>query len=222
MSALYDILIRILRKKWSFLAIFLLVFFFTLSALVAMGAAPTFVMHIPRDHIYTPLPLPAEPVQSEPLFTQGEGELPIGIDIPSVGVKANVGNPSSTDVEALDEALLSGAVRYPTSAKLGEDGNVIIFGHSSHLPVVHNQAFKAFNEIATLSEGDPIFVYSRGRRYTYAVESVKEETADTGTIPLVVEGSKLTLATCDNFGEKADRFIVTAVLVSVAEAEPAE
>jgi LPXTG-site transpeptidase (sortase) family protein len=156
------------------------------------------------------------------MFAKGEGELPIGIDIPSVGVKANVQNPSSTDIEDLDEALFKGAVRYPTSAKLGEEGNVLVFGHSSYLPIVHNQSFKAFNEISKLEEGAPIFIYSDGRRYTYAVESVEPANIENDAIPLAVDGAKLTLVTCNSFGDKTDRFIVTARLVNVTEGERPE
>jgi sortase (surface protein transpeptidase) len=40
-------------------------------------------------------------------------------------------NPSSTDIDVLDQDLTLGAVHYPTSAQLGVNGTVLIFGHSS-------------------------------------------------------------------------------------------
>lgn len=226
-DATYRAIRRILWKKWSFLIAFLAVFFITLSGLIAIGFAPSFVMLIPRETIYIPQPAPTgtttAPVQVvKPLFAVGEGESPIGIEIPSVGVKANVVNPSSTDVDDLDEALLSGAVRYPTSAKLGEEGNVLVFGHSSYLPIVHNQSFKAFNEISKLEKGAPILMYSDGRRYVYAVETVEPADVANDAIPLEVDGSVLTLVTCNSFGDKTDRFIVTARLVSAVEGQKAE
>lgn len=211
-------------KKWSFLAAFLAVFFLTLSGLIAVGFAPSFVMLPVRQAVYVQ-PVPVAVIPSEivdPLFEVGKGELPIGIEIPSVGVKANVANPTSTDVDDLDEALLKGAVRYPTSGKLGEEGNVLVFGHSSYLPVVHNQSFKAFNEISKLEKGAPIFVYSDGRRYAYAVDTVEPADVANDAIPLSVDGSVLTLVTCNSFGDKTDRFIVTAHLVSVAEGQQPE
>jgi len=220
-SALYRTLARILTRKWHFLGAFLLSFFISLSALVVLGIAPSWL-------IVTSAPAPFVPATTtpafshqdiDPLFESGKGEAPVGIEIPVIGVKANVSNPTSTNVDTLDAALLKGAVRYPTSAKLGENGNIIIFGHSSYLPVVHNQAFKAFNEVAKLTAGEPILVYADGRRYTYAVESVEAANIENSAIPLTVEGAKLTLVTCNSFGDKTDRFIVTAVLVSVASAE---
>jgi LPXTG-site transpeptidase (sortase) family protein len=224
-SRLYFMLARILTKRWNFLWAFLLTFFITLSALVALGVAPKEMLITER-----PSPLPSSPsgtttprTDFDPLFARGEGEAPLGIEIPSVGVKANVTNPTTTDIPTLDTALLKGAVRYPSSARMGEEGNVLIFGHSSYLPVVHNQSFKAFNEISKLETGAPIMIYSNGRRYTYAVESVRAADVENDAISLTTEGALLTLVTCNSFGDKSDRFIVTASLVSVVTAtQPAE
>ena len=105
--------------------------------------------------------------------------------------------------------------RYPTSAELGQDnGNVVIFGHSSYLPVVRNQAYKTFDGIQNLKAGDLIIVYSSDEAYTYTVAAVQKESAasDAG-IPLAVSGKILTLATCNSFGAKSDRFVVTANFV---------
>jgi LPXTG-site transpeptidase (sortase) family protein len=140
-------------------------------------------------------------------------EDPLRLHIEKIGLDVVVANPVSTDIAVLDRELLKGAVRYPTSARLGEDGNVVLFGHSSYLPIVHNQAFKAFNGIQTLVPGDRITVESEGRTYEYRVLSVTEQKAESGVIPLAVTGRILTLATCDTFGAKSDRFVVTAELV---------
>lgn len=140
-------------------------------------------------------------------------EEPVRIVVSSLGIDTVVANPTSTDIAELDRHLLKGAVRYPTSAKLGETGNVVLFGHSSYLPVVNNRAFKAFNGIQKLAKGDTITVYSAGRVYTYAVRSVAAESATNAAIPLATTGKVLTLATCDSFGAKSDRFVVTADFV---------
>lgn len=222
-SGLYHALARIMTRKWNFLAAFLLAFFITLSSLVALGVAPSFMI-IAQGTPFVPVHSTTTPstggADFTPLFEPGSGEMPVGIEIPVIGVKANVTNPQATDVNVLDAALLKGAVRYPTSARMGEAGNVIIFGHSSYLPVVHNQSFKAFNEVSKLTAGAEIFVYADGRRYTYAVDSVEPANIENGAIPLAVEGAKLTLVTCNSFGDKSDRFIVTATLVAVASATP--
>ena len=140
-------------------------------------------------------------------------ELPTRIEIPAIGLSETVANPNSTDVAVLDRALLAGPVRYPSSSKLGEAGNVIIFGHSSYLPIVNNKAFKSFNGIQKLKEGDRITVTGDGHVFVYAVQTVTQESALSDSIPLGGDEPVLTLATCDSFGEKTDRFVVTAALV---------
>ena len=109
---------------------------------------------------------------------------------------------------------MKGAVRYPTSAKLGETGNVVLFAHSSYIPVVGNQAYKAFNGIQKLVVGDVVTVYSATMVYTYRVRSFTKESAnDNIPIPLSVNGKILTLVTCNSFGTKEDRFVVVADFV---------
>jgi LPXTG-site transpeptidase (sortase) family protein len=90
---------------------------------------------------------------------------------------------------------------------------VILFGHSSYLPIVNNKAFKAFNGIQDLEAGDRILVTGTSRTFVYEVTSVREADALEDAIPLMASGNRLTLATCDSFGKKTARFIVTADLV---------
>lgn len=192
---------KALMKKWAYLAVFFIVFILSISVLAALDLLPE--------------PAPPKLVADKPLETvvTGVSEEPTRIEIPAAGIKLNVANPDSTDVKVLDQALLSGAVRYPSSSNLGEAGNVIIFGHSSYLPVVGNPAFKAFNGIQDLAADDEIMVYGTDRVYVYAVETVEKVDANAAAIPLAVEGTLLTLATCDSFGSKSSRFVVTARLV---------
>lgn len=193
-------------QKWGFMVVFGLVFFTSITTLAALDLLPETTV-APSENIPT--------LVAAPIAAVTVAENPVGIEIPSIGVEATVANPTSTDIKVLDDALLNGAVRHPSSSKLGEEGNVIIFGHSSYLPVVRNQAFKAFNGIQKLEKGEEIIVTSEGRAYVYAVTSVREAKAGEDAIPLTATGHTLTLATCDSFGEKSDRFIVTAELMTV-------
>ncbi|MDB5189719.1 MAG: Peptidase sortase-like protein [Parcubacteria group bacterium] len=195
-------------RKWAFLSVFVLVFFITTGIAAALDVLPdpTTASNVYGDTTK----LSVGPLVSAPIATP---ELPVKIEIPAIKLSVSVSNPESTNVEVLDNALLKGAVRYPTSAKLGEQGNVIIFGHSSYLPLVNNQNFKAFDGIQNLKQGDQIAVTGSGHVYVYSVETVVKANATEDSIPLTVEGSKLTLATCNSFGQKSDRFVVTANLV---------
>lgn len=193
-------------QKWGFFVVFGLVFFTSITVLGALDL-------LPEPKVAATGRIPS--LVAAPVAAVENPEYPTGIEIPSIGVEASVENPASTNIAALDAALLKGAVRYPSSSKLGEEGNLIIFGHSSYLPVVRNQAFKAFNGIQKLEKGEEIIVTSGSRAYVYAVTSVREAKAGEDAIPLTASGHTLTLATCDSFGEKSDRFIVTAELKAV-------
>lgn len=193
-------------QKWRFMAVFVCVLF------TSVGLAAKYDI-LPNPPKAETVAIDPKALAAAPAAVTTSPELPMKIEIPAIGLTQNVSNPNTTNVEKLDNALLTGPVRYPTSSKLGEAGNVIIFGHSSYLPIVRNQAFKAFDGIQKLKEGDLIKVTGNGHVYTYAVETVTTENATEAAIPLTVEGSKLTLATCDSFGEKTDRFVVTATLV---------
>ena len=140
-------------------------------------------------------------------------ELPVAIAIPAIRQSATTINPDSVNVDVLDQALLKGAVRYPTSALLGEEGNVVLFGHSSYLPIVGNSAYRTFNDIQKLKPGDTIIVSSSRTAYTYLVRSVAKANVEATAIPLSVRGRVLTLSTCDSFAAKTDRFIVVADFV---------
>ena len=142
-----------------------------------------------------------------------KSENPVRITVEKLGLDVTIKNPSSTKVAVLDEALLTGAVRYPTSAHLGEAGTVLLFGHSSYLPVVYNQAYKAFKGIHTLESGDIIIVYSDTLEYHYSVTKVSVANADEDVVELRQDGKYLTLVTCDSFATKSSRFIVTSKFV---------
>jgi len=208
-------LVRAAQHAWAvrfqFLVTFMVVLFLTLSVMIWFdwipdAPAPTAPVPTTISDLQSP-----DAVQA---FVSLSGEDPVKVTVPAIGLNATISNPTSTNVDTLDQYLLTGAVRYPTSALLGQNGNVILFGHSSYLPIVHNLAYKTFDGIQNLKQGDLITVSSSDRVYTYAVDTVQQENADSGAIPLTQDGKQhLTLATCDSFATKSDRFVVSATLV---------
>ena len=142
--------------------------------------------------------------------------LPVRIKIPSANIDLPIQNPNTRDVQALDGILQSGPARYVDSAKLGENGNVVVFAHSSHLPIVHNQMFRAFNNVPELKAGDSVtLVGADGKQYLYSVDAVAKADVQSGTSidlsPAI--GRKLTLVTCDTLTGKSARYILTAAFV---------
>ncbi len=131
-------------------------------------------------------------------------------------------NPESRSVEALDTALLSGAVRHPDSADFEHAGTIFLFGHSSYLPNVINKNFQAFNGIQKLTWGDTIRLQSSDTEYVYRVDRVYKASAADAEVEIETGTAKLTLVTCDSFGTKSDRFIVEATLINSHEIEREE
>lgn len=194
--------IRAYSRKWSFLGLFALIFVSSVAMLAQFDLLPeTSAVAPAHTPVVANAATPAPPAVSE---------LPIRMEIPSLNRTAAIVNPETTDIEALDKELLKGAVRYPTSAKLGEAGNVILFGHSSYLPIVGNKAYKTFNDIQKLVTGDVITVYSSGTAYTYRVRNVEIKNSTIDGILLSTTERVLTLVTCNSFGAKEERFILTA------------
>ena len=201
---------RVSEKKASFFALFSLVFLTSVIGLAHLDLLPE-----------APLAVAALDAQivTAPVVTVASStvvptnELPVKIEIPTMKLSATISNPTTTAVEILDQDLLKGAVRYPTSARLGDVGNVVLFGHSSYLPIVGNQAYKTFDGIQKLVAGDTVIVYSSGTAYTYSVRTMTKESAIDAGINLAVTGRVLTLSTCNSFGAKTDRFVVTADFV---------
>ena len=185
-------------------------FLLSFAFLASVGATPN---PIHPQVINQPVPdVPAGTVQTPPV-QPAVPEMPVRVVAKDIGLDVSIENPVSTDIAVLDRALLKGAVRYPTSAQLGVDGTVLLFGHSSYLPVVHNQAYKAFNGIQKLKPGQIVHVYSANIDYQYRVVGVTLANANQDSITLDPQGKHLTLVTCDSFATKSSRFIVTTNFV---------
>lgn len=159
----------------------------------------------------------AEPIVEEvvaPVVTAAASQ-PLEIIFDDLnGKKVTVLNPQTSDIPTLDAALLSGVVRHPQSADFSKPGNIFILGHSSYLPNVLNKNFQAFNGIQELTWGDTIRLRSSDAEYVYRVDRVYKASATEVVVPTDITEAKLTLATCNSFGSKDDRYMVEATLVN--------
>jgi LPXTG-site transpeptidase (sortase) family protein len=202
--------------KRVFLAAFIVIFFSALSTSDSVGLVPCSLDGTCTTHSES-IALSSLPMLGDTNTpASAETALPVRIQIDSAGIDLPVQNPATRDIAALDDLLQKGPARYVDSAKLGEDGNVLIFAHSSHLPIVHNQMFRAFNSIPDLKAGDSITIQGDdGKNYLYSVETVQKADVEAGTsISLSPTlGKKLTLITCDTLTGKSARFILTASFV---------
>lgn len=206
-------------RKLAFFATFFVVVLFSYGFLYAIDFIPeapgeetdgslAVVSSEPRSNA-----TPVNDSNNQPDIALAVDPLPNSIIFDSLNKEVKVLNPTSSTVADLDEALLSGAVRHPDSADFTNEGNIFILGHSSYLPNVFNKNFQAFNEIQKLVWGDLIRLRSSDTEYIYRVERVFEAKASDVVVPMTPGEAKLTLATCDSFGSKDDRFIVEAELI---------
>lgn len=207
---------EIKRNRKPFLAVFFVVVLISYGILFAIDFIPEPVTSENAEEIIDveideaqSIDTPPEPIVArEPL-----SPLPKKIIFDSLDKEIAVLNPESRDVDDLDAALLSGVVRHPDSATLTEEGNVFILGHSSYLPNVFNKNFQAFNGIQELQWGDLVRVQSQDVEYVYRVQRVyKAKASDVVVLPTPGK-AQLTLATCNSFGSKDDRFVVEAYLI---------
>ncbi len=207
-------------SRGAFALVFLLVFFVTFGFLSLVGATPDSAGAVGPAPAKGDFSAAGQRGDATKSLSAGAAPLvalnlqhPVRVVAKEIGLDASVSNPGSTDVALLDHAALSGAVRYPTSASLGEDGTMILFGHSSYLPIVHNQAYKTFDGIQNLKEGSVVSVYSATAEYRYRVVGVEVANATRDVLELKPDGKHLTLVTCDSFATKSNRFVVTADFV---------
>jgi LPXTG-site transpeptidase (sortase) family protein len=199
-----------------FLAATAVIFVLALSAADSIGFVPYYIDGSSSQDDRRALSIADLPELGEKVSVTAPdavGVLPERIRIGEIDLDLPVLNPDTRDIEALDAVLKSGPARYVDSAQLGQKGNILIFGHSSHLPVVHNQMYKAFNKIPDLEVGDSISVEGGGKEYVYSVTSVKQVDANEGVVDLARVGNKLTIVTCDTLTGKSARYVLEAELV---------
>jgi LPXTG-site transpeptidase (sortase) family protein len=139
-------------------------------------------------------------------------DFPLRVIIDKVNIDTSISNPTSADISILNNALLKGAVRYPGSGTLGH-GNMFIFGHSTGIRVVNNQAYKAFNNLKDVEIGDTIRIQSIDKEYNYKVTSVSMVDSEEAWVTFSQDKNMVTLSTCNVFGQKQDRYVVEAIFV---------
>lgn len=208
---------QIKHKKVPFLVVFFIIVFCTYAFLYAIDFIPEPVTQTQDQTKQTEEKVKKDETKVvveekvvEPVVASPK---PLKVIFDALDKEVVVLNPTSRTVADLDTALLSGAVRHPDSADFKNDGNIFILGHSSYLPNVINKNFQAFNGIQKLVWGDIVRLQSEDTEYVYRVQKVYEAKASDVFVPQTPGKAQLTLATCNSFGSKDDRFIVEAVLI---------
>ena len=168
-----------------------------LTGLAALGIGAPVVKQMPPI-VYTPT---------------GMQEYPTHVTIASVGIDAPVINPESLSADVLDQALLSGAVRYPLSGVLNAGKDIFIFGHSTGFKVVHNKAYQTFSHLMDVKVGDEVRLDGEESFSLYRVTSVTILKDSDAVVSIGGDGKTLTISTCDTFAAKEDRVVVQSTLI---------
>lgn len=110
--------------------------------------------------------------------------------------------------------LEKGIIRYPGSAKPGDDWVSFIFGHSSNLPWMKWDYNDVFSTLDSIVYWDEIIVYYGQEKYTYKIREKKViKPWDVSVLKRNKDKSEISLMTCWPIWTTLNRLIVTWELV---------
>lgn len=110
--------------------------------------------------------------------------------------------------------LENGIVRYPGSAKPGEEWVSFIFWHSSNLPWIKWEYNDVFATLDKVKFGDEVIVYYWQEKYTYKIKEKRViRPGDVSVLKRNNDKSEITLMTCWPIWTTLNRLIVTWELI---------
>jgi len=170
-----------------------------------------------NERIIAPFIQPSRNVTNTPLISDASavGAAPEVI-IPKINVEIPVVYGVNTiDESAIDAGLENGVVHYADTALPGQNGNLVIVGHSSN-NIFNKGRYKfAFVLLNRLEIGDTFYLQKDGQRYTYQV--YKREIVDPTNVAVLGPRDKpatATLITCDPPGTSINRLVVVGEQIS--------
>ncbi len=191
-----------------------LLFGFSMGALVIL----IFLFSFFNERFIAPFIQPSRNVTNIPLISDSTAVNPNPeIIIPKINVQIPViYNVGTIDEAAVEKALEGGVVHYADTALPGQDGNVVIVGHSSNNIFNPGKYKFAFVLLSRMDKGDTFYLQKDGVRYTYQVykkEIVKPDNVSVmdadATKPAIA-----TLVTCDPPGTSINRLVVVGEQIS--------
>jgi LPXTG-site transpeptidase (sortase) family protein len=139
----------------------------------------------------------------------------INKNIPIVRVSSK--NLITRDWNALEgdmqEALKGGVVHYPGTSLPGQQGNIVITGHSSYFPWDPGRFKDVFALLHEVQLEDDIVIYYDQDKFIYKVTEKYEVKPENIDVLLQTPADKLTLITCTPVGTNLRRLIVVAEAV---------
>lgn len=144
--------------------------------------------------------------------------------IPAINVNAPLVEPQlalealkNSDWNALEnqiqDSLLEGVVYYPGTAKPGEEGNMVLTGHSSNVFWEISDYNTVFALLPRLNVGEDIFITYNQQEFHYRVTEKYEIKPNEVSVLEQGKGKKLTAITCTPVGTRLKRLVVQAELI---------
>ncbi len=191
------------------------------SLLFGLGAGSIviliFMFSFFNERIIAPFIQPSRNTTNIPLINSNG---PVGsapeVIIPKINAEVPVVyDVSSNDANAIEAGLNDGVVHYPGTALPGQDGNVVIVGHSSGNIFNLGKYKFAFSLLRALDSGDTFYIQKDGKRYVYQVyEKQVVKPTDVSVLGPADKPATATLITCDPPGLSTNRLVVTAAQIS--------
>src|SRR3990167_2822087 len=168
-----------------------------------------------NERFITPFIRPSTNVSASAIIVNPEGAGTASgpepkIIIPKINVEAPVVyDEPSIEEKAVQKGLERGVVHYGTTPNPGENGNAVIFGHSSG-NILNSGKYKfAFILLKSLEKNDTFIIDKDGKRYAYKVyEKYVTAPTDVSILKARDRPSTMTLVTCDPPGMSTNRLIV--------------
>lgn len=143
------------------------------------------------------------------------------IIIPKINVSAPVIFANSAVEDEVMRDLQDGVVHYVNTAKPGENGNAVIFGHSSNDWWEPGNFKFVFALLGKLEVGDQIQINYSSRKYVYEVSEKKVVAPTEVSVLNATPEPTLTLITCTPPGTAWQRLIIAAKQIQpVPNAKP--
>lgn len=137
------------------------------------------------------------------------------IEIPAIGISAPIVLSQSTNIQSLTNDLNKGVVYYPGSVLPGQDGQIIILGHSAPENWPKIKYDWVFSDLENLSSGDQVKIIMNHKEYTYKYIEKKIIEKGSDPEPTTLSSSKnvLVLVSCWPPGKNLKRIAVYLELV---------
>lgn len=165
-----------------------------------------------NERIIAPFIQPSRNVSNIPIIA-GSGS--VGPDPEVIIPKINVEIPVVYDTAATNDTVIQkdleqGVVHYAGTANPGQDGNLVIVGHSSNNIFNPGKYKFAFVLLHQLQPGDTFYLLKDGKRYTYQVYKRQVVAPnDVSVLGTMDKPATATLITCDPPGTSNNRLVVT-------------